>query len=404
MSQKTWGITLLVLAFIVLGFVAYKNSSKRQVPIIFSPRGELLALWEEYKKEYLEPGTFRVLDKQKDFVTTSEGQSYAMLRAVWLGDKETFDNVWQWTKDNMRRSDNQLFSWLFGRLPDGTYGILKDQGGLNTATDADVDIALALVFASSRWNEDEYLGDAYVIIDKIWDEEVVTIGGKPYLAANNLEKGAPTNIVINPSYFAPYAYRLFSHLDPDHPWMQLVDTSYDVIDRSLDSNLNTSSSAGIPPDWIFMNKRTGAISAPQNKDLTTNMSFDALRMPWRIALDWQWYKEPRAEKVLTKMKFLSDEWNNNSLLFTNYTHDGEPALRNQSAAFYGGTIGYFMVADPDAGKMIYDNKLQILFNPDTNNWKVKLGYYDDNWAWFGIALYNDLLPNLAEQITKPRPQ
>ncbi|MDQ3014784.1 MAG: glycosyl hydrolase family 8, partial [bacterium] len=114
MTRRTWGITLLVLAFVILGFVAYKNSAKRQVPIIFSQRGELLALWEDYKKEYLEPGTYRVLDKQKDFITTSEGQSYAMLRAVWLGDKETYDNVWKWTKDNLRREDNQLFSWLFG--------------------------------------------------------------------------------------------------------------------------------------------------------------------------------------------------------------------------------------------------------------------------------------------------
>jgi hypothetical protein len=92
MSRKNWGIFLIVLAFLILGFVAYKNSSKRQVPIIFSPRSELVALWEEYKKEYLEPGTSR-LDKQKDFITTSEGQSYAMLRAVWVGDKETFDKT-----------------------------------------------------------------------------------------------------------------------------------------------------------------------------------------------------------------------------------------------------------------------------------------------------------------------
>lgn len=400
MTRRTWGITLLVLAFVILGFVAYKNSAKRQVPIIFSQRGELLALWEDYKKEYLEPGTYRVLDKQKDFITTSEGQSYAMLRAVWLGDKETFDNVWKWTKDNLRREDNQLFSWLFGRLPDGTYGILTDQGGYNTATDGDVDIALALIFASSRWNQEEYLGDARVIIDAIWEHEVVMVQGKPYLAANNLEKDAPTTMVLNPSYFAPYAYRIFAKIDPDHPWMDLVDTSYDVINRSLDSNLDKGSSARIPPDWVFMNKKTGELVPPQGNNLTTNTSFDALRTPWRLALDWKWFNEPRAETTLAKMKFFSEEWNDNSLLYTSYSHDGEAVMKNQTAAFYGGTIGYFIVADPETAEMIYRNKLQILFNPDTNTWKVKLGYYDDNWVWFGIALYNDLLPNLAEQITR----
>jgi endoglucanase len=400
MSRKTWGISLLVLAFLILGFVAYKNSAKRQVPIIFSPRAELLALWEDYKNEYIEQGTYRVLDKQKDFITTSEGQSYAMLRAVWVGDKDTFDNVWKWTKDNLRRDDNQLFSWLFGRLPNGEYGILTDQGGYNTATDADVDIALSLIFASSRWNQEDYLGDARVIIDSIWEHEVVTINGKPYLTANNLEKDAPNTVVLNPSYYAPYAYRIFAKLDPDHNWMQLVDTSYDVLERSMESDLDKGSTANIPPDWVLMNKKTGALVPPQGANLTTNTSFDALRTPWRLALDWKWFNEPRAKEVLTKMRFFSREWNNNSLLYTSYSHDGQPLMKNQTAAFYGGTIGYFMVADPENAKLIHDNKLQVLFNPDTNSWKVKLGYYDDNWVWFGLALYNDQLPNLAEQITR----
>jgi hypothetical protein len=59
-----------------------------------------------------------------------------------------------------------------------------------------------------------------------------------------------------------------------------------------------------------------------------------------------------------------------------------------------------MIKAPETAEAIYNNKLQLLFNPDTNSWKVKLGYYDDNWAWFGIALYNSMLPNLAEQLTK----
>jgi endoglucanase len=395
MSRKAWGILLIVVAFGILGFIAYKNSTKRQVPIVFSPRNELQSLWEQYKKEYIEDGTFRVLDKQKENITTSEGQSYAMLRAVWLDDKTTFDNVWKWTKDNLQREDNKLFSWLFGKLPNGGYGILTDQGGQNTATDGDVDIALALVFASARWNQSEYLGDAYVIIDAIWENEVVMVNGKPYLAANNLEKDAPSTMVLNPSYYAPYAYRIFANLDPKHDWMGVVDTSYEVLDKSMTLALDKQSSAIIPPDWVFINKKTGEITAPTGNNLTTNTSFDALRVPWRIYLDWTWYQEPRAQQTLKKMTFFTSEFEENALLYTAYEHDGSIAVRNQTAAFYGGTLGYFMLADPENAKLIYDNKLQVLYNPDTNDWKIKLGYYDDNWAWFGIALYNNMLPNLA---------
>ncbi|MCC2630792.1 MAG: glycoside hydrolase family 8 [Candidatus Paceibacter sp.] len=395
MSQRAWGILLIVIAFIILGFIAYKNSIRRQVPIIFSPRNELASLWDDYKKEYLEEGTYRVLDKQKDNITTSEGQSYAMMRAVWMDDKDTFDKTWQWTKDNLQRDDNKLMSWLFGRLPNGEYGILENQGGHNTATDADVDIAIALIFASGRWNQESYLGDARVIMDAIWEHEVVMIRGRPYLVANNIEKDAPTTMVINPSYLSPYAYRIFASIDSSHPWLQLVDTSYEVLEESMTSTLDKSTSADIPPDWVFINKQTGAIQAPKGNNLTTNTSFDALRVPWRLYLDWLWYKEPRAQALLKKMSFFTSEWQERSLLYTAYEHDGTPVLRNQSAAFYGGVLPYFMAADPENAKLIYDNKLQVLFNPDTNTWKVQLGYYDDNWAWFGIALYNNLLPNLA---------
>src|SRR4051812_37690395 len=129
MSRKTWGIFLLILAFLTLGFVAYKNSPRRRIPIIFSPRSELASLWTEYKDEYIEKDSFRVLDKQKNNITTSEGQSYAMLRAVWQDDKPTFDGVWKFTKDNLQHTKgDKLFSWLFGEVSPGKYGVLESQG------------------------------------------------------------------------------------------------------------------------------------------------------------------------------------------------------------------------------------------------------------------------------------
>ena len=39
-----------------------------------------------------------------------------MLRAVWMGDKQTFDQSWTWTKDNLQhKTTDHLFSWLFGK-------------------------------------------------------------------------------------------------------------------------------------------------------------------------------------------------------------------------------------------------------------------------------------------------
>lgn len=400
MKLRIFGGSLIIIAAVILVAVLYINSTKRHVPIIFSDRAMLAALWNTYKFENVEEGG-RTLDKERNNITTSEGQSYTMLRAVWLDDKETFDRTWRWTKENLQRDDDSLFSWLYGQRPDGSYGIITEQGGGNAASDGDTDIALALLFAYNRWDDASYLGEARAILDAIWEQEVVEIGDAIYMAANNLEKeSSEPYIIVNPSYLAPYAYRVFAEVDTEHEWIRLVDSSYDVIKRSIDLPLDKEKSAGLPPDWILVDRNTGEIRPSTTETLTTNYGFDALRIPFRLALDWMWYREPRAEEVLNSMVFLSREWSRNTMLYTTYAHDGTPTLTYESPAMYGGSLGYFMISDRQAAREVYDTKLRLLYNPDTQTWKEPIGYYSANMAWFGLALYNGELPNLASSITK----
>lgn len=396
MGTKLLGYVLVCAAVIVLLVVLYRNSGRSNVPLVFTPDQILNSTWLNYKEQYLEANTSRTLDKQRNNITTSEGESYTMLRAVWLGDKETFDSSWTWTKNNLQhKTGDKLFAWLFGKQQSGTYGILTAQGGNTTASDADTDIALSLVFAYARWQNQQYLGDARVIMNDIWSNDVVTIGGVPYLSADNLEKSsANPNVAINVSYFNPAAYRIFAQVDPTHPWLKLVDSSYALLARTAASPLDKPKSAGLPPNWVAMDRTTGALSAPQGGN-TTDFGFDALRTPWRLALDARWFKEPRAKTALQSLSFLENQWKSQGALAGTYGHDGSVVTAPESPAMYGGTIGYFMTADPKRAGDVYQNKLEALYDPGKNNWKNPLSYYDDNWAWFGIALYNDLLPNLT---------
>jgi endoglucanase len=397
MQTRLLGYILIGASLLLAVGVLFFNSKKSTIPLVFSPVQMQNVLWERYKTEYLEPETMRTLDKQRDNVTTSEGQSYTMLRAVWMSDKETFDASWQWTKDNLDRPNDRLFAWLFGQQADGSYGILTQRGGDATASDADQDIALALIFAYARWQDPVYLGDARVIIADMWEQEIITIAGKPYLAANNYEKFSPSQTaIINPSYLAPYAYRIFAIIDPAHPWESVADSSYDILARSMEAEFG-GASAGLPPDWVRINKTTGALSIPED-DLTTNFGYDALRTPWRLALDWQWFRDERAKNLLEKMKFFSEEWEEKRSLATTYAHDGSIVTPAESPAMYGATLGYFTVADTANAKEVYEEKILFLYNPDRLAWKEVLSYYDDNWIWFGFSLYNNLLPNLAQSL------
>ncbi len=393
------GSTIVVTVLIMVTVFANVRAGKIDEPqnqygspVVFSGNRMLLELWGRYKQDILEKDTLRALDKSQGNITTSEGQSYTLMRAAWMDDQETFDKSWKWTKDNMQR-DDKLLSWKFGKTADGSYGILQDQGGQNTATDADVDVAYALIMAANRWKEDDYLYDAKAMIDAIWEKEIVTINGQPTLVANDIERNNPESVIVNPSYFAPYAYRVFAKIDPKHDWNKVVDSSYSLLFAATDSPLDKKSSDGLAPNWMRVNRTTGQVSPDKNLD--TNYGYDAFRTPWRLALDYRYNKDVRAKQVLEKSTTLSKQWDDRGQLAAVYSHDGKVVENYSVPAQYGASLGYFIVTNPKQAKEIYEQKLISNYNPDTQGWKNELSYYDDNWAWFGMALYLEQLPDLA---------
>lgn len=396
------GIAVLLVVAVVLGVLGglrYAGDVSRVAgviasddPMLLTEEAALTDLWREYKDTYLDAASRRTIDHQAGGITTSEGQSYTMLRAAWMDDQATFADSWQWTKDNLQR-DDYLMAWRFGERADGSFGIQYDLGGGNTATDADVDIAFALLMAYSRWKDDAYLYDALPVIQSIWEKEVVLVGGEPVLVANDLERDNAQRVLLNPSYFAPYAYRVFANVDPDRDWLGLVDNTYALLEDLNRQPLDADRSAGLPPDWVYLDRRTGDFSAASG-NLTTRFSYDALRLPWRLALDNIWYGEERARRLLERQAVLAREWTRGNRLVAAYNRDGTPAVTYEAPAMYGGAMGYFAVVQPDLAPEVYADALLPLYDADTGGLTEPLGYYDSNWVWFGMALYLGKLPNL----------
>lgn len=400
--RRLYVAVALVLA-VVLGVVVglrYADDVSRSAAVVvadepMTPSDDtvLADLWRVYKDTYLEEGTRRTIDRQGGGITTSEGQSYTMLRAVWMDDQQTFAESWQWTKDNLQR-DDYLMSWKFGQRPDGSYGIQEEVGGDNIATDGDIDTAFALLMAYSRWKQDVHLYDALPIIDSIYEKAVVAVDGEPVLVANDLERENTEQVLVNPSYFAPYAFRVFDQVDPAHDWSRLVDNSYTVLQELNRQPLDADRAAGLPPDWVYMDRRTGEFSAVSDT-LTTRFSYDALRLPWRLALDHEWYGEERARQLLERQAVLASTWSEEERLVAAYDRDGTPAVDYEAPAMYGGTMGYFSVVQPELAQDVYTDELLSVYDPDTGDVTGPLSYYDSNWVWFGMALHLDELPNLT---------
>ncbi|MBI4128936.1 MAG: hypothetical protein HY460_02685 [Parcubacteria group bacterium] len=388
--ETTFTKIVTVLALVATAFSSFPTT-ERPIFVETYPNAVVETLWVAYRDKIQKDG--RTIDRDRSYLTTSEGQSYSLLRAVWMDDKEIFDRVLRWTNNNLKKRNDSLFAWKWGQDRYGRWGVLREEGGLSSATDADQDIALALIFAHKRWNQEHYLTQAQKLLDDIWKKEVVIIQGRPYLVAGNWAQEEP-HPTINPSYYAFYAYPIFAEVDPAHDWMAVKATSYETLVKASHSVLDKRSSADLPPDWASLDVSSADVLRSVHDDKTTDFSDDAFRVPWRVALDWQWHRDERAREYLESLSFLRREWQQNGFLPSAYTHDGEPLRVAESDSMYGSTHAYFLIVHPEIANEVYRKKIAPLYDPDIEDFGKKLGYYSQNWVWFGMALAAEKLPNL----------
>ncbi|MBI2601344.1 hypothetical protein HYW42_05340 [Candidatus Daviesbacteria bacterium] len=390
--RKHIAYVLVIIGILGFLFTLYVNSKYADLTRTFSPKTLLAASWIRYKDQFINQDG-RVIDNSQEDFTTSEGQSYALLRAVWIDDRESFNRIWTWTKQNLKRDEDNLFGWRWGKIEGKNYGFLPN-GGINSASDADTDIALSLILASRRWENPSYQTESLEILKDIWDKETQEVGGRRYLIAGNWAKNEDT-LIINPSYFAPYAWKIFAEVDQENDWNSLIDPAYELLDRSGREKLDRPRGVGLPPDWMSLNRKNGEIKEAGLKGMNTTYSYDALRVPWRIALDWQWNKDEKARVYLSAaFNKLIDHLHKDGKLVESYSHEGEELSEKESPALYATSLGFLSVKNPDLAKKIYEEKIIKLYSNDEDSFNQELPYYEKNWLWFGVALYNGQLPKL----------
>jgi len=334
--------------------------------------------WNYYKKTFIQDDG-RVIDYQKNSITTSEGQAYAMLRAVLANDHGTFKKVYTWSNDNLRRKSDRLYSWLWGKRDDGSWGTIDD----NTASDADIDIATALLLAGTQWNEDYYLGEAEYLLPDIWQHETKLINGKRILISG-VKQGQNENIEINPSYFSPYAYRLFSKYDSENNWKELIDSSYYYLSES--SKLTC---INLPPDWFYINSATGKIYIDKENQ-NSNFSFDAIRTFLRVYIDYKISGDSSARKFLSKADFFIDTWENkkHAPYFTKFKQNGELVDITENTEFLALLLPVVKLYNEQLADRIFGKKIQKYYNKE-GFWNDGKNYYLQNLVWLGIWVYID---------------
>ena len=228
--------------------------------------------------KYKESGNYAAIEKDhggNNYV--SEGTGYGMLMMVYFSDNTTsyqdkFDKLWAFYKAGS--NEHGLMNWSFG-------GLNPYDNKANAATDAEMDVAAALIMAAYQFGDDKYLDEARTLLKNVKKYE---------FEENGLHKpGDAWNDKKNPSYIAPAYYRLFAAVDTDNAtfWnTTAMNANYTLLEAN-----SAEYSTGLFDNWSDAN----------GKGLDSYYGYDAARTPWRLAQDFYWFGETKAKNMLSKL-------------------------------------------------------------------------------------------------------
>jgi endo-1,4-beta-D-glucanase Y len=257
---------------------------------------------------YVESGDKARIKFDNPSFTVSEGIGYGMLIMVYMDNatnntQAKFDKLWKYY--NSYLNNNGLMNWKI----DGFNGVASD--GKNAATDAEVDVAVALIEAYKQWGDEKYLNDAKALVQKIYQYEVNANG--------YLKPGDSWDSKKNPSYFSTAALEVFKHAG-SQDWDRVKNNSYSLLKKCANST------TGLVPDWCG-----------EDGSALASYYYDATRTPWRIGWGYVWFGHSDAKSFCSKIAswITTKTGGSAEKIIDGYELDGRNKGQGPTSAFVG---------------------------------------------------------------------
>jgi len=248
-----------------------------------------------------------------DYDTVSEGIGWGMLiTAIMDNDahptKSYFDGLWRYYRANL--NNYGLMKWKISRA-----GIADD---IESASDADQNVALALFYAHKQWQDADYLRAAKALLKKIMAYEVATNKRKEFILKPGTKWGGFG--ITNLSYYNPAYYRSWESYDRRFgQLLRRAEMLYGYFSAHYDT--------GLYPDWCT--------SKGGSTYLSYNYTYDATHIPLKLGLDFRWNGEHSRElKKLTAWAVKATQ-GRPELIVDGYRLDGTPTGNYNNAPFVG---------------------------------------------------------------------
>lgn len=256
--------------------------------------------------------SLRVIYSGNKNETRGEATGFGMLLSAYMGDKETFDKLFDFYKRKLTSQAKGMMAWSVT-----CEGILS-QGSI---TNNDIDVAFALIVAYNQWSGN-YVEDAKKILTLISENLITTCNGIKtiYPGYSNQAWGGcnETNIQC----YTPAFFRVFAKVTENQLWEDLANDSYKIL------NNGANSTTGLVPDWQ-------TVEGKPTSSRVYNFAYDACHVPWRMALDYLWNGNENAKNWCTKVSNWAYDIGPENIV-EGYKLDGTPTGHYHTSAFVGG--------------------------------------------------------------------
>ena len=323
-------------------------------------------LWNGYTSRFMDDQV-RVIDHDDGDRTTSEAQAYAMFFGLVANDRPRFDALLAWTERNLASGDLRLNlpAWLWGRGSDRQWGVLDP----NSASDADVWMAYALLEAGQAWNDSRYTTLGRALAARIAADETAELpnfGMVLLPGAKGFRQGESYR--LNTSYLPLHLFLRLAQLDPGGPWREIADR--------IPALVRNSAPNGFATDWLEFSEREGFKPSAV-------ASYDAIRVYlWAGMLD---PATPGRNDILEALSGMVARLRTNAIPPAKVSASGRVTDSNGPFGFSAALLPYLAALGETTLEGEQMSRLKSAANAETGLYGTPPKYDDQNLALFALG-------------------
>ena len=331
-------------------------------------------LWTHYVEHFMQQDG-RVVDHDRNDLTTSEGQSYAMFFALVANDRVRFDRSYLWTVKNLADGnlEQNLPAWSWGRKQDGTWG----EKDTNSASDADLWIAYDLMQAGRLWQHPAYTIAGEKLLKLIADKEVFHSHSFPVLLPAQTGFEHDDKIVVNTSYMPLFLFQAASKAQPAGPWVAMT--------ASLPALVRGATITGFAADWVEIApdgtmRPTTSLSSDAGQ---ATGSYDAIRVYLWAGITSP--STPGRNAILKDLSGMTSYMKVHSLP-PEFVMENQPATRGTGPiSFSAALIPFLQASQASESAALQEKRLNSAWSRQSGMYGQPPHYYDQNLAMFALG-------------------